>query len=111
MAAGLILLGTAGRAQPLVLRTRGLQTKEVELAKGPKDEDDPIQLRRFAKRIAEIKWWNDNSESEKPAGTQDQSEQPGSERPQATSEDREPPTSDEQQPTNDDGPSSEGETS
>jgi hypothetical protein len=105
MAAGLILLGTAGRAQPLVLRTRGLQTKEVELAKGPKDEDDPIQLRRFAKRIAEMKWWNDNSNSEKPA--QDQGEQP----PQERSEDQQPPTRDEEQPTTGDGPSSNGETS
>ena len=76
------------------------------MAKGPKDEDDPIQLRRFAKRIAEIKWWNDNSSSEKHAETQNQGEQPGSERPQATSEDQQPPTGTKQRPANDDGPSS-----
>ena len=77
MPARLNLLGTVGRAQPLALRTRGLQSKEVELAQGPKDEDDPTQLRRFAKRIAEMKWWNDNN-SEKPAETQDQGEQAAS---------------------------------
>ena len=76
------------------------------MAKGPKDEDDPTQLRRFAKRIAEMKWWSDNN-SEKPAETQDQGEQP----PQDRSEDQQPPTRDEEQPTTDDGPSSNGETS
>ena len=81
------------------------------MAKGPKDEDDPIRLRWFAKRIAEMKWWNNNSNSDKPAETQDHGEQPGSEQPQATSEDQQPTTQDEQQQTSDDGPSSEDETS
>jgi hypothetical protein len=105
------LLGTGDEHNYWFCGRGALQTKEVELAKAPKDEDDPTQLRRFAKRIAEMKWWNNNSSLEKPAETQDQGEQPGSERPQATSEDQEPPTGDEQRPTNDDGPSSEGETS
>jgi hypothetical protein len=108
MPASLNLLGTVGRAQPLALRTRGLQSKEVELAQGPKDEDDPTQLRRFAKRIAEMKWWNDNT-SEKPAEAHDQGEQAGES--QAPSEDQQPPTRDEEQPTTDDGPSSNGEAS
>jgi hypothetical protein len=77
--------------------------KEVELAKEPKDEDDPTQLRRFAQRIAEMKWWADNPNSEKPAETRDQGEHSGSVRPQATSEDQQRPTDQE--------PSSEGETS
>ena len=94
-----------------VAQTRGLQTQEVQMAKGPKDEDDPTQLRRFARRIAEMKWWNDNSNSDRPAETQDQGEQPGAEQPQVTSEDRQPRTGDEQQQTIDDRASSEGETS
>ena len=61
------------------------------MAKVPKDEDDPTQLRRFAKRIAEMKWWADNPNSDKPAETQDQGEYSDSERPQATSEDQQPP--------------------
>ena len=81
------------------------------MAKGPKDEDDPTRLLWFAKRIAEMKWWNNNSTSDKPAETPDQGEQPGSEQPQTTSEDQQPPTQDEQQQTSDDRPSSEGETS
>jgi hypothetical protein len=83
--------------------------KEVDMANTPKDEDDPIQLRRFAKRIAEMKWWNNNSNSDEPAEAQDQGEQPGSGQPEVTSEHQQP--GDEQQQRSDDRPSSEGETS
>lgn len=76
-----------------------------------KDENDPTQLRRFAKRIAEMKWWNDKSNSDKPAETQDQGQQPGAEQPQPTSEDQPRSTGDEQQQTNGDEPSSKGERS
>lgn len=72
----------------LVLQTRGLQVKEAEMTPQPKDENDPTQLRRFAKRIAEMKWWNDKSNSDKPAETEDQGAQPGAEQPRVTSEDQ-----------------------
>jgi hypothetical protein len=95
----------------LVLQTRGLQVKEAEMTPQPKDENDPTQLRRFAKRIAEMKWWNDKSNSDRPEETQDQGEQSGSGQPQATSEDQQPPTGNEQQQLGKNKPSSEGETS
>ena len=103
-----------------IAQTRGLPTKEVELAKEPKDEDDPSQLRRFAKRIAEMKWWNNNSHADGPAETQGEGEHSGSEQPQVrsedqephvTSEDQEPRTRDEQQQTNGNRPASQGEAS
>lgn len=72
-----------------------------------KDENDPTQLRRFAKRITEMKWWTENSNSDNPAETRDHGEQLGSARPQV-SEDQQPPTRDEQQ-TSDDEHSSEDE--
>ncbi len=53
-------IGFAGEAPP---------GEGVEMAKGPRDEDDPNQLRRFAKRIAEMKWWNNHSNSDKPEAT------------------------------------------
>jgi hypothetical protein len=105
--------GNRGKSTTIGFVDEGPPTKEVELAQGPKDEDDPTQLRRFAKRIAEMKWWN-NSNSDEPAGTQDRGEQSGSEGPQAPSEDqqpREPRAGEEEQPTTGDGPSSDGETS
>jgi hypothetical protein len=51
---------------------RGLQVRGAEMTRQPKDENDHTQLRRFAKRIAEMKWWNDKSNSDKPAETRDQ---------------------------------------
>ena len=85
--------------------------KGAEMTPQPKDENDPTQLRRFAKRIAEMRWWNDKSNSDKPEETQDQGEQSGSGQPQVTSEEQQSPTGDEQQQTSDNKPLSEGETS
>jgi hypothetical protein len=81
------------------------------MAKEPKDDDDPTRLRWFAKRIADMKWWGENSKPEEPAKARDQGEQAASQEPQVTSEDQQPSPGDEQQQTTDEGPSSEGETS
>jgi hypothetical protein len=55
----------------------------------PKDEDDSTRLRWFAKRVADMKWWGENSKAEQPSEPA-----PASEEPQATSEDAQPPTGD-----------------
>jgi hypothetical protein len=85
--------------------------KGAEMTPQPKDENDPTHLRRLAKRIAEMRWWNDKSNSDKPKETQDQGEQSGSGQPQVTSEEQQSPTGDEQQQTSANKPLSEGETS
>jgi hypothetical protein len=95
-------IGFAGEAPP---------GEGVEMAKGPRDEDDPNQLRRFAKRIAEMKWWNNHSNSDKPEATQVQGKQSGSGQSQVPSDDQQTPAGDQQQQTSDNKPSSEGETS
>jgi hypothetical protein len=65
-----------------------------------KEENDPAQLRRFAKRIAEMKWWIEKSNSENPGESRDDGEQPGTERPHIR-EDEQRPTQDEQQTSGD----------
>jgi hypothetical protein len=45
------------------------------MAKEPKDENDPTGLRGFAKRIAQMKWWGEETEAEQP-GSEPASEQP-----------------------------------
>ena len=57
------------------------------MAKGPKDDDDPTRLRWFAKRIADMKWWGENSKPAEPAKARDQGEQAASQERQVTSED------------------------
>jgi hypothetical protein len=50
------------------------------MVKEPKDEEDPTGLRRFAKRIAEMKWWCEESKGEQSEPTSEQpSQQPQSE--------------------------------
>jgi hypothetical protein len=55
----------------------------------PKDENDPTRLRRFAKRIADMKWWDENSSSAEPAEIKDQ--EAASEETQLKSEDQQQP--------------------
>ena len=62
--------------------------------KGPRDDDDTIGQRWFAKRIAEMKWWGDN-------GKALEIEAPLAE------EDRQPQTGEAEQPAQDDDGSAE----
>lgn len=66
-----------------------------DVGKGPKNEDDPIGQRWFAKRIADMKWWGRNSKPEQPAEPKDQPEEPASEEPQAKGDDQQQPTDEE----------------
>src|ERR1700722_12774365 len=54
-----------------------------------KDENDPTRLRPFARRIAEMNWWQNNPKSEEPADPEE--ETPA----KAESEDQQPPADDE----------------
>jgi hypothetical protein len=50
------------------------------MANEPNDETDPARLRRFAKRIAEMKWWREEPKAEQSERTSEQpSQQPQSE--------------------------------
>ena len=53
------------------------------MAKEPRDENDPAGLRRFARRIAQMKWWREETEAEQseqtlePTSRQPQEQQQG----------------------------------
>jgi hypothetical protein len=99
MAATAKVLERRGNTQ-VALGTVPPRVGSGDVGKGPKNEDDPIGQRWFAKRIADMKWWGENSKPEQRAEPQDQPAEPASEEPQATSEDQQPPTGDEQQQNN-----------
>jgi hypothetical protein len=80
----------------------------------PKDENDPTRLNWFARRVAEMKWW-ENSNPKMPAGPQEppaeMEHQPGetaSQQPPETTSSQEPQApNDEQLPPTDTEPPAE----
>ena len=52
------------------------------MAEQPRDETDPSGLRRFAKRISEMKWWGEEAEGEQPGHTSEPTSQQPQEQPQ-----------------------------
>jgi hypothetical protein len=61
------------------------------MAKEPRDENDPTGLRRFANRIAELKWWQDHPKSKEQAGPEDQPEKTPSQEQLDEGQDQQPP--------------------
>jgi hypothetical protein len=70
------------------------------MGKEPKDENDPTGLRWFARRVAEMKWWGENSKPEDQDAPAERSEDMSS---QNREDENQPPTGEESPP--------EGETS
>ena len=52
------------------------------MAEQPRDETDPSGLRRFAKRISEMKWWGEEPEAEQPGHTSERTSEQPQEQPQ-----------------------------